>query len=143
MDVSWRPRLAEKVQALHVKGGQEDKGGTDGHLSGEKVQGRIAEVRGPEPGQAPISPARVTDLHTRRDFRRVADEVREPSGGIPFRFKLLANHAGNDMDFALERPSRCGILQCRPSAALPEHSKRTTRTLILCSIGSFRQQTGS
>ena len=35
----------KKVQAFHFKGGQGAKTGTGGHLSGNKVVGKIAEVR--------------------------------------------------------------------------------------------------
>lgn len=97
----WRPELVEKVQAFHFKGGQGAKTGTGGHLPGDKVQGKIAEVRGLEPGQAAISPATFTDLVTPADFRKLADEVRERTGGIPIGFKLSANHIEDDIDFAL------------------------------------------
>ena len=51
----------ERVQAFHFKGGQGAKTGTGGHLPGEKVQGKIAEVRGLEPGKPAISPSRFPD----------------------------------------------------------------------------------
>ena len=101
----WRPELVETVQAFHFKGGQGAKTGTGGHLPGDKVQGKIAEVRGLEPGQAAISPATFPDLDTPEDFRRLADQVRERSGGIPIGFKLSANHIEEDIDFALEPPA--------------------------------------
>tara|TARA_R110002096_G_scaffold97354_2_gene216978 strand:+ start:900 stop:2444 length:1545 start_codon:yes stop_codon:yes gene_type:complete len=109
----WRPELVEQVQAFHFKGGQGAKTGTGGHLPGKKVQGKIAEVRGLEPGQAAISPATFKDLHTPADFRRVADEVRERSGGIPIGFKLSANHIEDDIDFALEASADYIILDGR------------------------------
>ena len=97
----WHPELVERVQAFHFKGGQGAKTGTGGHLPGDKVQGKIAEVRGLESGQSAISPATFPDLHTPEDFRMLADEVRERSGGIPIGFKLSANHIEDDIDFAL------------------------------------------
>jgi glutamate synthase domain-containing protein 2 len=84
----WRPELVQRVQAFHFKGGQGAKTGTGGHLPGDKVQGKIAEVRGLEPGHSAISPATFLDLNTPQDFRKLADEVRERSGGIPIGFKL-------------------------------------------------------
>ena len=71
-------------------------------MPGEKVEGKIAQVRGLKPGQDAISPATFPDLHTPADFRKLADEVRERSGGIPIGFKLSANHIEDDIDFALE-----------------------------------------
>ena len=98
----WKPELVERVQAFHFKGGQGAKTGTGGHLPGDKVEGKIAQVRGLNPGEDAISPATFPDLHTPADFRKIADEVRERSGGIPIGFKLSANHIEDDIDFALE-----------------------------------------
>ena len=109
----WNIDLVERVQAFHFKGGQGAKTGTGGHLPGDKVQGKIAEVRGLEPGQAAISPATFLDLHTPTDFRKIADEVRERSGGIPIGFKLSANHIEDDIDFALEASADYIILDGR------------------------------
>ncbi|MBT3786753.1 MAG: glutamate synthase [Alphaproteobacteria bacterium] len=97
----WDPAHAEHVQAFHFKGGQGAKTGTGGHLPGAKVTEKIAEVRGLAPGQDAISPSTFVDLHTPDDFRRLSDEVRERSGGIPVGFKLSANHIEDDIDFAL------------------------------------------
>ena len=109
----WRPELVEDVQAFHFKGGQGAKTGTGGHLPAEKVQGKIAEVRGLEPGQAAISPATFPDLLAPDDFRKLADEVRERSGGIPIGFKLSANHIEDDIVFALEAGADYVILDGR------------------------------
>ena len=109
----WDLDHVTKVQAFHFKGGQGAKTGTGGHLPGEKVQGKIAEVRGLEPGHAAISPSTFLDLRTPADFRKLADEVRERSGGIPIGFKLSANHIEADIDFALEASADYIILDGR------------------------------
>jgi len=109
----WDLDLVRKVQAFHFKGGQGAKTGTGGHLPGDKVQGKIAEVRGLEPGQSAISPATFPDLHSPADFKRIADQVRERSGGIPIGFKLSANHIEDDIDFALEASADYIILDGR------------------------------
>jgi len=98
----WDIDLVERVQAFHFKAGQGAKTGTGGHLPGEKVQGRIAEVRDLEPGTDAVSPARFEELRTPEDFAEMADRVREVSGGIPIGFKLSAQHVEEDIDFALE-----------------------------------------
>ncbi|MFQ5419748.1 MAG: glutamate synthase-related protein [Anaerolineae bacterium] len=98
----WDIEKVKKVQAFHFKGGQGAKTGTGGHLPGSKVVGKIAQVRGLAEGQDAVSPAAFPDLQTAADFRRVADEVREVSGGIPIGFKLSAQHIEADLDFALE-----------------------------------------
>lgn len=98
----WSLDKVTRVQAFHFKGGQGAKTGTGGHLPGAKVRGKIAAVRNLAPGSDAISPATFVDLHTPKDYRRIADEVREVSDGIPIGFKLSAQHIEDDLDFALE-----------------------------------------
>src|SRR5690606_30985273 len=86
------------------------------HLPGVKVKGKISEVRGIPEGNAAISPSTFTDLHTSEDFRRLADEVREASGGIPIGFKLSAQHIERDIDFALKASADYIILDGRGGA---------------------------
>jgi glutamate synthase domain-containing protein 2 len=97
----WDIEKVKVCQAFHFKGGQGAKTGTGGHLPGEKVVGKIAEVRGLKPGQDAISPATFPDLITVEDFQEVATEVRAATGGIPIGFKLSAQHIEADIDFAL------------------------------------------
>jgi methylamine---glutamate N-methyltransferase subunit C len=98
----WDINKVKKCQAFHFKGGQGAKTGTGGHLPGEKVVGKIAEVRGLEPGQPAISPPAFADIVTVEDFREAAEEVREATGGIPIGFKLSAQHIEEDINFALD-----------------------------------------
>jgi glutamate synthase domain-containing protein 2/nitrite reductase/ring-hydroxylating ferredoxin subunit len=91
-----------KTQAFHFKGGQGAKTGTGGHLPGEKVKGKIAEVRGLPAGQSAISPARFPDWDSLSHFRDFSAQVREETGGIPVGFKLSAQHIEKDIDAALE-----------------------------------------
>ena len=91
-----------KAQAFHFKGGQGAKTGTGGHLPGHKVTKEIAEVRGLNEGETAISPAAFPDLKTADDFKEVADEIRDASGGVPIGFKIAASHIEADIDFALQ-----------------------------------------
>ncbi len=97
----YRPELLERVQSFHFKGGQGAKTGTGGHLPGEKVRGKIAEVRGLKEGTPAVSPARFPDWNKPGDFRDFAAEVRERTGGIPVGFKMSAQHIEKDIDAAL------------------------------------------
>jgi glutamate synthase domain-containing protein 2/nitrite reductase/ring-hydroxylating ferredoxin subunit len=92
----------KKAQAFHFKGGQGAKTGTGGHLPGAKVTKEIAEVRGLTEGETAISPAAFPDLKTPEDFKKVAEEVRDKTGGIPIGFKIAASHIEADIDFALQ-----------------------------------------
>jgi len=103
----------KNVQAFHFKGGQGAKTGTGGHLSGNKVTGKIAQVRQLPEGTPAISPPTFDDLHTTEDFRVFADKVREISGGIPIGFKLSANHIEADIQFALDASADYIILDGR------------------------------
>ena len=109
----WSIEKAASCQAFHFKGGQGAKTGTGGHLPGEKVVGKIAEVRGLEPGTPAISPSTFVDLATPDDYRAIADEVRDASGGILIGFKLSAQHIEADIDFALEAGADYIILDGR------------------------------
>ncbi|NNE80347.1 MAG: Rieske 2Fe-2S domain-containing protein [Silicimonas sp.] len=97
---SWE--ALAKVQAFHFKGGQGAKTGTGGHLPGKKVKGKIAEVRGLEPGTDAISPPRFPDWTEPGQIKEFADEVRDKTGGIPIGYKLSAQHIEKDIDAALE-----------------------------------------
>ena len=103
----------EKTQAFHFKGGQGAKTGTGGHLPGKKVNQEIAAVRGLQVGQTAISPATFPDMHGVADFRELAAEVRERTGGIPIGFKLAASRIEEDIDFALETGADYIILDGR------------------------------
>lgn len=95
-------KVAPRIQAFHFKGGQGAKTGTGGHLPGEKVKGKIAKVRGLEPGSPAISPSRFPDIDSLAGFREIAQAVREATGGVPIGFKLSAQHIEKDLDAALE-----------------------------------------
>jgi glutamate synthase domain-containing protein 2 len=103
----------KNVQAFHFKGGQGAKTGTGGHLSGNKVRGKIAEVRNLQEGTAAVSPPTFDDLITVADFREFSDKVREITGGIPIGFKLSANHIEEDIQFALDASADYIILDGR------------------------------
>jgi glutamate synthase domain-containing protein 2 len=89
-------------QAFHFKCGQGAKTGTGGHLPGNKVEGKIAEVRGLNAGEAAISPSRFPDWDNLDEYRRFAAEVREATGGIPIGVKLSAQHIERDIEAALQ-----------------------------------------
>lgn len=92
----------KRCRAFHFKGGQGAKTGTGGHLPGEKVKGKIAQVRGLKEGQPAVSPARFPDWTERGPVKEFARQVREETGGIPVGYKLSAQHIEADIDAALE-----------------------------------------
>ena len=137
----WDINKVKQVQAFHFKGGQGAKTGTGGHLPGEKVVGKIAEVRSLEVGTPAISPPCFDDLKTPADFRRLADEVREQSGGIPIGFKLSAQHIEADLDFALEASADYVILDGRGggTGAAPEIFKQNISVPTMVALARARR----
>ena len=137
----WDIEKVKQVQAFHFKGGQGAKTGTGGHLPGNKVMGRIAEVRGLEPGTPAISPSTFPDLTSIEDFRELAEQVREASGGIPIGFKLSAQHIEDDMDFALEVGVDYIILDGRGGAtgAAPEIFKNNISVPTIPALARARR----
>ncbi len=112
-EFGFKKESLTKVQAFHFKGGQGAKTGTGGHLPGTKNIGKISEVRGIKAGEDAVSPPTFADMTTPQDFKKLADEVREISGGIPIGFKLSANHIEADIDFALDASADYIILDGR------------------------------
>jgi len=92
----------QQVQAFHFKCGQGAKTGTGGHLPGDKVKGKIAEVRELQEGAPAISPPRFPDWEYIDQYRDFAQEVRTVTGGIPIGVKLSAQHIERDIEAALQ-----------------------------------------
>ena len=137
----WSLDKVVRCQAFHFKGGQGAKTGTGGHLPGKKVVGKIAEVRGLDPGNAAISPPTFPDLVTVDDFRRAAAEVRYETGGIPIGFKLSAQHIEADIDFALNVGCDYIILDGRGGAtgAAPEIFKQNISVPTMAALPRARR----
>ena len=137
----WSLDKVKDVQAFHFKAGQGAKTGTGGHLPGDKVKGKIAQVRELPEGEAAISPSTFADLKTPADYRRLADEVRDASGGIPIGFKLSAQHIERDIDFALEASADYIILDGRGggTGAAPHIFKNNISVPTIAAIPRARQ----
>jgi glutamate synthase domain-containing protein 2 len=85
------------AQAFHFKGVHGVKTGTGCPLPGDKVQGKIAQVRCLQPRTSAISAPRHSDWTDVSQIKELADEVRAPAGGPPIGYKLLAQHIKKDM----------------------------------------------
>lgn len=141
----WDIDKVRKVQAFHFKGGQGAKTGTGGHLPGEKVVGKIAQVRGLSEGHAAISPPAFADLITADDFKKLADQVRSMSGGIPIGFKISAQHIEDDIDFALAASTDYIILDGRGggTGAAPDLFKNNISVPTMVALARARQHLDS
>lgn len=137
----WSLDKVARCQAFHFKGGQGAKTGTGGHLPGPKVVGKIAEVRGLAEGTPAISPSTFADLNTPDDYRQVAEQVREVTGGVPIGFKLSAQHIEADIDFALEASADYIILDGRGggTGAAPNLFKNNISVPTMAALARARQ----
>ena len=137
----WSIDKVKRCQAFHFKAGQGAKTGTGGHLPGNKVIGKIAQVRGLKEGEPAISPATFPDLHGVGDYRRVAEEVREATGGIPIGFKMSAQHIEDDIDFALDVGADYIILDGRGGAtgAAPNVFKHNISVPTIAALARARR----
>ena len=76
----YRSTRCSACQAFHFKGGQGAKTGTGGHLPGDKVSGKIAEVRGLDRGRGHLPPT-LPRLDHLDDFRASRTRcARRPAG---------------------------------------------------------------
>ena len=98
-------KKVKKVQAFHFKGGQGAKTGTGGHLPGEKVVGKIAEVRSLTPGSAAIESSQLPRPKYGCRFQSTCRQGSRSQRRNPIGFKLSAQHIEADIDFALEASS--------------------------------------
>ena len=137
----WGLDKVAGCQAFHFKGGQGAKTGTGGHLPGPKVKGKIAEVRGLAEGTPAISPSTFPDLHTAADYREIAEQVREVSGGIPIGLKMSAQHIEEDIDFGLDVGVDYIILDGRGggTGAAPEIFKKNISIPTLVALARARR----
>lgn len=137
----WDPANVVGASAFHFKAGQGAKTATGGHLSGDKVTPEIAAVRGLEPGQSSISPARFPGLTTPADFRALASEVRDATGGIPIGFKMSAQHVEADLDFVLAAGADYVILDGRGggTGAAPDIFKANISIPLMAALPRARR----
>ncbi len=137
----WSLEKVKQCQAFHFKAGQGAKTGTGGHLPGDKVTPEIAAVRDIQPSEDAVSPARFPDLTTVDDFRAVAEQVREVTGGIPVGFKMSAQHIEDDIQFALDVGIDYIILDGRGGAtgAAPDIFKQNISVPTMAALARARQ----
>ncbi len=120
--------MLRRADAIEIKIGQSAKPGMGGLLPGSKVTADIAAVRGFPMGRDIHSPARFTDITTRKELRDEVSMLRERSGGCPIGIKLAAGHIEEDLEFALYARPDFVTLDGRPggTGAAPKYIKMAT-----------------
>ncbi len=118
----WSLDKVELVQAFHFKLGQGAKTGTGGHLPGKKVTGKIADVRGLDPGTDAISPVHVRRLRLRG---RLPALRRRGAGGV-------GRHSHRRQAVG---PAHRGRHRCRPPGRDRLHHPRRAGRRHRCGTG--------
>lgn len=85
--------------AVEIKIGQGTKPGMGGHLPGEKVTKRIAEIRGKPEGKDILSPSKFEEINSPEDLKKMVNELRSMSDGLPIGVKIAAGHIEEDLEF--------------------------------------------
>jgi len=97
----WDEATIGRADAVEIKVGQSAKPGLGGELPAGKVTDEIARVRGLEPGQDAVSPARFPDLDDLEAMGRRVAWLRERWPGMPVGVKVVANDVEADVAAAL------------------------------------------
>ena len=85
--------------AVEIKIGQGTKPGMGGHLPGEKVTKRIAEIRGKPEGKDILSPSKFEEINSPEDLKKMVDDLRSISDGLPIGVKIAAGHIEEDLEY--------------------------------------------
>ncbi len=97
----WNAETQQRADAFEIKIGQSAKPGMGGELPARKVTKEIAEVRGLQPGEAAVSPARFPDLDNLEALHQRVLELRGRYPDKPIGIKFVANDVDADLDAAL------------------------------------------
>jgi glutamate synthase domain-containing protein 2 len=89
------------ADAVEIKIGQSAKPGFGGELPAAKVTEEIAVVRGLEPAQAAVSPARFPDIRSLEQLSERIASLRARFPGKPVGVKIAANDIAKDIEPAL------------------------------------------
>ncbi len=97
----WNEAARQQADAFEIKIGQSAKPGLGGELPATKVTEDIANVRGIEPGEAALSPARFPDIANLAQLHQRILELRDRYPDKPIGVKFVANDIEADVEAAL------------------------------------------
>jgi glutamate synthase domain-containing protein 2 len=109
-------RAMVQADAVEIKIGQGVKPGLGGHLPAHKVTGEIAKIRGLKPGEASVSPGRLSGVNNLNDLQNMVAHIKEITDGKPVGLKFAAGHVEKDLEFALKAKPDFITIDCRGGA---------------------------
>ncbi len=90
------------VDAIEIQVGQGAEGSLGNTIKAEKIREDFRAHLGLKPGQDASRPARFRDIEEPSQFRRLVDQLREASGGVPVGLKFAASRIEDDLDVAID-----------------------------------------
>lgn len=88
----------KSADAIEIKIGQGTKPGMGGHLPGEKVTAKIAEIRGKKQGEDIQSPSKFPEINSKEDLKDMVSMLRSRSEGRPIGIKIAAGRIEKDLE---------------------------------------------
>jgi len=113
---SHKDEIIARADAVEIKIGQGVKPGLSGHLPGYKVTAKIAKIRGLQPGEASVSPGRLSGVDSLQDLQKMVAHIKTITGGKPVGIKFASGHIEQDIEFALKAHPDFITIDCRGGA---------------------------
>lgn len=108
--------VIRQADAVEIKIGQGVKPGLGGHLPAHKVTVEIAKIRGLKPGEASVSPGRLSGVNNLTDLQNMVAHIKEITDGKPVGIKFAAGNIEGDLEFALKADPDFITIDCRGGA---------------------------
>ncbi len=105
-----------QADAVEIKIGQGVKPGLGGHLPAHKVTEEIAKIRNLKPGEASVSPGRLSGVNNLEDLQKMVAHIKEITRGKPVGLKFASGHIEEDIAFALKADPDFITIDCRGGA---------------------------
>lgn len=105
-----------QADAVELKIGQGVKPGLGGHLPGSKVTAEIAKIRDLKPGEASISPGRLSGVNNLKDLQDKVAHIKKITQGKPVGIKFASGDIEEDLAFALKAKPDFITIDCRGGA---------------------------
>ena len=106
----------KQAEAVEIKIGQGVKPGLGGHLPAHKVTKEIAAIRDLKPGEASVSPGRLSGVNNLKDLQEKVAHIKKITGGKPVGLKFASGHIEEDLEFALKAEPDFITIDCRGGA---------------------------
>lgn len=98
---SSTPEILRRADMIEIKYGQGAQVCTPFTVEGKEVDEEKARIWGVNPGQPAYMPARFPDVSSPDEWKRLVDQLRDITGGVPIALKLAAGDIEGDLEIAV------------------------------------------